>query len=200
MARRSRAEMIEQTRAKLIAAARAAFAEKGYAETSMDDLTAAVGLTRGALYHHFGGKDGLLEAVLLDIDREVTAHLDAVSIGAGDDFAEFRACCSAYLDMALDAEFQRIVLRDAPAVLGERWRVIDRASALVPMTRTLDRLIEAGRMPALEAEALARLLNGALLDAAQWIASVPDPAAARRAAGAAFEALLAGLDQLPRAP
>ena len=59
-----RAEMIEETRAKLISAARAAFATVGYADSSMDELTAQAGLTRGALYHHFGGKKGLLEAVI----------------------------------------------------------------------------------------------------------------------------------------
>ena len=52
---RARAEMIEDTRARLIASARRAFATQGYANTSMDDFTARAGLTRGALYHHFGG-------------------------------------------------------------------------------------------------------------------------------------------------
>jgi len=63
MARRPRSEMIAETRAKLIDAARRAFGTFGYADASMDDLTAQVGLTRGALYHHFGGKPGLLAAV-----------------------------------------------------------------------------------------------------------------------------------------
>ena len=53
---RSRSEMITETRGKLIAAGRKAFAERGYADASMDDFTAAAGLTRGALYHHSGDK------------------------------------------------------------------------------------------------------------------------------------------------
>ena len=70
MARRTRAAM-EETRVSLLATARRAFAETGYAEAAMDDLTAQAGLTRGALYHHFGDKKGLLAAVVAQIDGEM---------------------------------------------------------------------------------------------------------------------------------
>ncbi|GAA17850.1 probable transcriptional regulator [Pseudomonas aeruginosa NCMG1179] len=75
MARKPRAEMIEETRAKLIDAARRAFADNGYAGASMDELTASAGLTRGALYHHFGDKKGLLAAVVQQIDDEMNLRL-----------------------------------------------------------------------------------------------------------------------------
>lgn len=58
MAHRQRADMIAETRAKLVAAARRAFGTVGYADASMDDFTAEAGLTRGALYHHFGERRG----------------------------------------------------------------------------------------------------------------------------------------------
>ena len=78
MVRRTRAEM-EETRATLIATARKVFSEQGYADTSMDDMTAQAGLTRGALYHHFGDKKGLLAAVTAQIDAEMDARLQAIS-------------------------------------------------------------------------------------------------------------------------
>lgn len=78
MARKPRAEMIEETRAKLIDAARRAFADNGYAGASMDELTASAGLTRGALYHHFGDKKGLLAAVVQQIDDEMNLRLGAI--------------------------------------------------------------------------------------------------------------------------
>ena len=78
MVRRTRAEM-EETRATLLATARKAFGEQGYADASMDDLTAQVGLTRGALYHHFGDKQGLLAAVVEQIDAEVDERLKAIT-------------------------------------------------------------------------------------------------------------------------
>ena len=64
MAPKARAQMIEETRNKLLEAGRQAFGSVGYAQTSMDELTASAGLTRGALYHHFGDKKGLLQAVV----------------------------------------------------------------------------------------------------------------------------------------
>lgn len=79
MARRLRADMIAETRASLIAAGREAFGTVGYAAASMDELTATAGLTRGALYHHFGDKKGLFAAVLDQIDAEMTVRLRAVS-------------------------------------------------------------------------------------------------------------------------
>lgn len=82
MARKPRAEMIEETRAKLIDAARRAFADNGYAGASMDDLTASAGLTRGALYHHFGDKKGLLAAVVQQIDDEMNLRLGAILLPA----------------------------------------------------------------------------------------------------------------------
>ncbi|RVD60406.1 helix-turn-helix domain-containing protein, partial [Mesorhizobium sp. M7A.F.Ca.ET.027.03.2.1] len=74
-----RKEMIAETRAKLIAAARHAFGTTGYAEASMDDFTASAGLTRGALYHHFGDKKGLLQAVIAQIDGEMAARINEVA-------------------------------------------------------------------------------------------------------------------------
>ena len=69
--------MVEETRAKLVRAARAAFAENGYAASSMDDLTAQAGLTRGALYHNFGDKKGLLQAVIDQLDGEILVRMRA---------------------------------------------------------------------------------------------------------------------------
>ena len=102
---RSRAQMIEATRAKLLDAARRAFREAGYAATSMDDFTAAAGLTRGALYHHFGGKPGLLAAVVEQIDDEMDRRLDEISARAGR-LDRFRERCRAYLRMAAEPEIR----------------------------------------------------------------------------------------------
>src|SRR5471032_1250325 len=112
MVRRTRAEM-EETRATLLATARKVLSERGYADTSMDDLTAQAGLTRGALYHHFGDKKGLLTAVVEQIDAETDDRLQAISDSAGDPWEGFSSRCRAYLEMALEPEIQRIVLRDA---------------------------------------------------------------------------------------
>lgn len=95
MARKPRAEMIEETRAKLIEAARRAFADNGYAGASMDELTASAGLTRGALYHHFGDKKGLLAAVVQQIDDEMNLRLGAILAAGEDLWSGFRAYTTA---------------------------------------------------------------------------------------------------------
>jgi AcrR family transcriptional regulator len=194
MAHRPRTEMIAETRAKLVSAARQAFGTVGYAQASMDDFTAAAGLTRGALYHHFGDKKGLLQAVIAEIDAEMTARLNEVSARAPTRWQGFVDECVAYIEMALEPEIQRIVFRDGVAVLGDiaRWPIT--ADGCVPaLTRSLTQLRKDGVLIDIDPEAAARLVNGASIHAALWIASSDDPRATSKEAVAAFRVLLDGL-------
>src|SRR5436305_2401581 len=104
MVRKPRSEMIAETRAKLVRAGRQAFGSVGYAEASMDDFTAAAGLTRGALYHHFGDKKGLLQAVIAEIDAEMSQRLRAIAAEATDPWRGFVDESIAYIEMALEPE------------------------------------------------------------------------------------------------
>ncbi|WP_456309625.1 TetR/AcrR family transcriptional regulator [Serratia proteamaculans] len=168
MVRRTRAEM-EETRATLLATARKVFCEYGYADTSMDDLTAQAGLTRGALYHHFGDKKGLLVAVVEQIDDEMDQRLHAISTHANDPWEGFCNRCRAYLEMALEPEFQRIVLRDAKAVLGGSSPESQR-HCVESMRGLIRNLIQQGVVDDVDAEGLASLIYGSLAEAAFWIA------------------------------
>ncbi|MBB1616701.1 TetR family transcriptional regulator [Pseudomonas sp. UMC65] len=195
MSSRPRAAMIEQTRARLIASARQAFARLGYAKTSMDDLTAEAGLTRGALYHHFGDKQGLLAAVVEQIDSEMDERLEAISEAASDPWQGFAQRCRAYLEMAQEAEIRRIVLQDARAVLGQRQPAEEHC--IDSLSRRLQALVEAGLITPAPSQALARLINGSLVDAALWIAAAEQPGQRLQQALQALELLLRGL-QPPR--
>ena len=168
MVRRTRAEM-EETRAALLAMARKVFREHGYAETSMDDLTAQAGLTRGALYYHFGDKKGLLAAVVDQIDDEMDQRLQTISDNAEDPWDGFCNRCRAYLEMALEPEFQRIVLRDAKAVLGGSSPESQRY-CVQSMQRLIGNLIDQGVVEDADPQALASLIYGSLAEAAFWIA------------------------------
>ena len=119
MAHKPRKDMIAETRAKLIAAGRKAFGEVGFADASMDSFTADVGLTRGALYHHFGDKKGLLEAVIVEMDAEMAERLRIRSAQAPTRWEGFVQEGIGYIEMALEPEVRRIMFRDAPAVLGD---------------------------------------------------------------------------------
>lgn len=186
--------MIAETRAKLVAAAREAFGRVGYADASMDDFTAAAGLTRGALYHHFGDKKGLLETVIAQIDAEMTVRLNAISARADNPWQGFVDECVAYIEMALEPEIQRIVHRDGPAVLGDPFQWPNQNGCIASLTASLERSKEAGYLrERVEPVAAARLINGASIHAAQWIAGSVDPAATSACAVAAFKAMLEGL-------
>jgi AcrR family transcriptional regulator len=190
---RRRFEMMEETRAKLILAARKAFAEKGYAAASMDDLTADVGLTRGALYHNFGDKRGLLLAVVNQIDAEMAARARAVGSEAENDWDGLMAEGVAYIEMALEPEVQRIVLLDGPAVLGDPSQWPSQNSCLQTTMQKVKALMTQGIIKPVDAEAAARLLNGAALNAALWIAASADPQDVLAKAVEAFRCLAAGL-------
>ena len=168
--RQSRSSMIEATRAKLIAAARSAFAQHGYAQASMDELTARAGLTRGALYHHFGGKPGLLAAVFAQIDAEMDVRLEQVLRNHGDLWEGFLAYCRAYLAMAQEPEIRRIVLQDARAVLTGTEQGAQYQQCVQFMAAYLQDLMDQGVIVRSSAQAMAHLLNGSLIEAAIWIA------------------------------
>lgn len=191
MVRRTRVEM-EETRATLLATARKVFSERGYADASMDDLTAQAGLTRGALYHHFGDKKGLLEAVVAQIDAEMDERLKAISDTAEDAWEGFRSRCRAYLEMALEPEIQRIVLRDARSVLGGASPDSQR-HCVESMQRLIEKLIEQGLVTKADPQALASLIYGSLAEAAFWIADGDDGNARLARGVTALDLLLRGL-------
>lgn len=188
-----RRAMMEENRLKLIEAGLKAFASQGYAAASMDELTATVGLTRGALYHNFGDKKGLLAAVVHQVDSAMAQKAREIGARKSDPWDALLAEGAAYVEMALDSEVQRIVLLDGPAVLGDPSKWPSQDSCLQSTKRTVERLITDGRMRPVDPEAAARLLNGAALNAALWVAASDDPAKTLPRVIEAFNAMAAGL-------
>lgn len=193
MAAKRRIETMEENRAKLIAAARQAFAERGFAAASMDELTAAAGLTRGALYHNFGDKKGLLAAVVAQIDGEMADRAKEAGAAAADDWEGLLAEGAAYIEMALDPEVQRIVLLDGPAFLGDPSRWPSQNACLQMTKRTIAGLLAEHVLKPVDVEAAARLLSGAALNAALWVAASDDPRSALPKAITAFRLMAEGL-------
>jgi AcrR family transcriptional regulator len=188
-----RIETMEKNRAALIAAARKAFAEKGYAAASMDDLTATAGLTRGALYHNFGDKRGLLAAVVSQIDTEMATRAKEIGAREATGWDALLAEAEAYIEMALNPEVRRIVLLDGPAFLGDPSQWPSQDSCLQVTLTAVTRLIAEGVMKPVDPEAAARLLSGAALNAALWVAASEDPPAVLPRAAATFRELATGL-------
>jgi AcrR family transcriptional regulator len=193
--RRTQAERSEATRGTLMAAARGLFAKRGYDGVSAEQIVRAAGVTRGALYHHFGGKAELFDAVYDQLEREVTERIARVVLGSEleSPLEAMRAGVSAFLEECAQPAVRQIALIDAPAVLGwERWREIAAANGLGLIEASLSAAVEAGEMRPLPVRATAHLLLGALDEAAMLAARSEDPAAQAEAA-AVLGALLDGL-------
>ncbi|MEQ8599185.1 MAG: TetR/AcrR family transcriptional regulator [Devosia sp.] len=181
-----------QNREKLIAAGREAFARHGFSGASMEELTAAAGLTRGALYHNFGDKRGLLAAVVHQIDEEMAAEAQAVAARHDDLWQRLLSEGEAYIEMALRPEVQRIVLLDGPAVLGDPSRWPSQNACLQSTKQSVHQLIQEGIFRPVDMEAASRLLSGAALNAALFVAASNDPAATLPKAIESFRAMAEG--------
>lgn len=193
-----RADMIAATQEKLLKAARETFAQHGFAQSSMDEVAAQVGLTRGALYHHFGDKKGVLQAVISQINNEMTRQLTEILANAPTTWDGFISESIAYINMALEPEIQQIVLLDGPAVLGDPSFWPGQHSCISITQRSVEELMAEGIVCTVDALAIARLINGALLGASLWIANSDDPRAASSKAIEGFLSLVSGLLKAPR--
>ncbi|WP_223881093.1 TetR/AcrR family transcriptional regulator [Nesterenkonia ebinurensis] len=174
MTRRTREQMLDETRRLLLDAGRQFFGTVGYAATSMDQLTDSVGLTRGALYHHFGGKSGLFAAVVAAVDAEIDTELDQITAQAPDPLAALAERGAAYIELTQAPEVQQLLFHDAPAVLPH---AVETSTAAC--IASIARLIEAGQTAELipttvPPEAPAVLINGALVDASRWVTAAPE--------------------------
>jgi len=196
-ARRTKhAERSEATRAALIAAARPLFAARGFAGVGTEEIVRAAGVTRGALYHQFADKTELFAAVVEHLEAELAERIGAaaVAIGATDPLAALRAGTAAWLDASTEAETQRILLLDGPAVLGwERWRAIAMRYGFGLVETVLQGAIDAGQLRPQPVPPLAHVLIGAVDEAALYVATAADPERARAEVDDVLSRLLAGL-------
>ena len=189
------------TRAALIAAGRERFGSVGYHGTGTHDLVALASVTRGALYHHFGDKKDLFEAVFLQMDEELNraAHAEVAPL-SGDTWRQLLTASETYLRLRAESrEAQRILLLDGPAVLGwERWRELQ-VSSLRAMAQTLWMLMDQAVIAIGSPETLAQLIFAAMNEAALSIAHASDPKEALTAHTASLLVLVKGLKLTPRA-
>lgn len=193
--RRSQAQRGEATRGALMEAARKLFTERGYEAVGTEEIVGEAGVTRGALYHHFGGKAELLEAVYERLEAESTERVARIVLGSEleSPLEAMKAGIEAFLDECAKPGLQRIGLHDAPAVLGwDRWRQIAAANGLGLIEASLSAAVEAGEIRPLPVKPTAHLLLGALDEAAMLVARSEDPG--RR--GEVTVVLLALLDSL----
>lgn len=192
--RRTQEDRSAATKAALMTAARELFTARGYADVPADEVVRAAGVTRGALYHHYGDKQGLFRAVFEELEREMTVAIRAAMDGAPDVGSALVLGLSAFLDICESVEVQRIGLTDAPAVLGwATWRAIETEHGLGLITDALSQAIEAGALPPQPVGVLAQLVLSAAIETALLIANSADPATTRADSERVLAAWFAGL-------
>lgn len=187
--RRSQADRTSATRAALVDAGRRLFAAHGAANVSAEQLVTEAGLTRGALYHHFSGKDDVFRAVFAAVEAEIAAEIAPVLERAAQTL-DVRAPVAAFLDVCERPDVRRIALLDAPVVLGwQAWREIEHEYFLGMLVAGLRSLAAAGVTLPGSPEVLAQLLFSTCCEAAMVIATADDPVAARADAEESLVAL-----------
>lgn len=186
-----RAAQGRATRGQLIEVATQLFTEHGYEGTSIEAVLSAAGVSRGALYHHFAGKEALFEAVLTAVSERVTVELTAVIGDCTDPVDALRTAATAWIGLAADPVVQRIVLVDAPSVLGwDRWRAMDDGQTLGTLRAMLQAVSDSGRLPAELVVPFSHMLLAALDELVLVVARAPDSTAAVAEGRMAVEAFI----------
>lgn len=195
-----RAEQVAQTRSALVLAGRSLFGRSGFAAASVEDLARVAGVTSGALYHHFPTKAALFEAVFELVHGELMAASGQAAQNAGDAIEALAAAFDAFLDKVLEPDVQRIIITDAPSVLGPaRFTELDERYAFAAIVAALETAARSGSLRADDPPTLARLLLGMLTRGGMLIASAADPVATRDSVAATIRAILDGLAARPDA-
>ena len=189
-----RTDQVAQTRAALVAAARHLFGRDGFAATSVDEIAREARLTTGALYHHFPNKTALFEAVFEAVHIDLLEASLQASIGATDEVELLTRGFDAFFDAVLEPDVQRIIILDAPAVLGlARFTELDEQYAFAAITEALRLATTSGRLRVDDPETLARLLLGSMTRGAMLIANSDQPRETRDAVARTLRALLEGM-------
>jgi len=183
----------EATRRALLDAARAAFGSQGYAATSLDEIVAAAGVTKGALYHHFADKEGLFRAVFEQVEREVSDQAVAEFLQP-DPWQALIVGCRLWVEAHLASDVRQIVLNDARAVLGwEVARAIETRFSTVAVRGALRKAMSAGVLTRQPLRPLALMLTGALSESCLYVAQADDPATALEEVGGLIATMLLGM-------
>lgn len=190
----ARAEKGEATQKSLRRQARKLFAQKGYSGANTNELVQRARVTKGALYHHFANKRELYHAVVEDMAQELVQRLEGAGNGHGP-WERLRAMAHAYLDACLDPALPRMLVLEAPVVLGwKAWCDLEQKYEVAAFARVLK---EAGGLHE-PAETLAQVVLGALTTGARVIATSENPKAARAEVQKTLDRLISGLRSTAR--
>src|SRR5688572_14966976 len=187
------------TRRALIDMGEQLFTEHGYSATSLDAIVAGARVTKGALYHHFSGKQALFEAVFERVESDAARTIAKSLKGHRDPWEKARAGLGAFLDVIQEPRYRRIVIQEGPAVLGyERYREQEERSTFANVLDIVRAVLSAGNWQLDEPmlQTYARIFFGAMSSAGESVATAADPEEAAELVEGAIAFLLSGVQMM----
>lgn len=187
------------TKRALVDVAEDLFTDAGYAATSLDAIVSGARVTKGALYHHFSGKQALFEAVFERVETDASRAIQKALKGKRDPWEKARAGLEAFLAVVQEPRYRRIVIQEGPAVLGyERYREQEERSTFANVLDIVRSVLSAGTWDLDEnmLQTFARIFFGAMASAGESVASSDDPIAAATRVEAAIGFIIAGFQSL----
>ena len=188
-----RARQAEATRQLLVSVARELFTDRGYAATSVEEIIQRAGVARGALYHHFAGKEAMFLDFYNEVQSETASRVVAAALAVPEPWTAVRSGLDAFLDACLEPAFRRIVVLDSVPVLAQDIWEGGIQHNEVPMLRTVLTPLVETYLPDLAVDALVHVALGGLFGAALYMARSPDTATARAEADAILDTIIGGL-------
>ena len=189
----------DSTKRALVDVAEQLFTEHGYSATSLDAIVAGADVTKGALYHHFSGKQAIFEAAFERIESRATTGIARATEGHADPWEKARAGLRAFLEAVQEPGYRQVVISDGPSVLGhERFREQEERSTYAIVDEIVRSVLtsEAWDLDDAMLDTFTRIFFGAMSAAGGSVAVSADPAAAAERVEAAIGFIMAGLQQL----
>jgi AcrR family transcriptional regulator len=194
-----RAQYSASTKRALVDVAEELFTENGYAATSLDAIVAGADVTKGALYHHFSGKQALFEAVFERVEARAAQTIHDAHSGNRDPWEKAIAGLQAFLSVVREPTYRRVVIQEGPAVLGyARFREQEERSTFANVLDIVTSVLNAGEWDLDEdmLQTFARIFFGAMSSAGESVSTAADPEAAAARVEAAIAFILAGFRAL----
>ena len=187
------------TKRALVDVATKLFTEQGYAATSLDQIVAGARVTKGALYHHFSGKQAVFEAVFEKIETDASARIRKALKGSKDPWEKALIGLRAFLEIVQDASYQRVVIQEGPAILGyERFREQEERSSYGLVQDMVRDVLEDSTYDLSDdmLETFSRIFFGAMSAAGESVSSSANPKVAVAQVETAIAFILTGLRTL----
>jgi AcrR family transcriptional regulator len=194
-----RAQYSASTKRALVDEAARLFTEQGYAATSLDQVVAAARVTKGALYHHFSGKQAVFEAVFEKTESEASRRIRKALKGSRDPWEKALIGLRAFLAIVQDPAYQRVVIQEGPAILGyERFREQEERSSYGLVQDMVGDVLRDSTYEVDDdmLETFTRIFFGAMSAAGESVSTAADPKLAVARVETAIAFILTGLRTL----